>query len=228
MDTLPLELVFLIFELIPKITDKRHFLRTCVSYNNITKVSMLNCEKNYKFADFTNIMIYSLMNFTDYSMEKFTIELCHDRYLESIPNHYLTDKNLSLVICASYCNNIALLSVAKQKGCNMNNAINLGALFGVISVIEWGLNNGYDFNFRTCSDAARGGNLNVLKWLRNHGCHWDSWVCSNAARNGDLEMLKWARKNNCNWGRMVIYTAKSMGYLELLQWAIDNGCPTQH
>ena len=30
---------------------------------------------------------------------------------------------------------------------------------------------------------------------RGQGCEWDYWTCSSAAKNGHLHVLKWAREN---------------------------------
>ncbi len=107
MNTLPNEIIILIFELISKITDKRHFLRTCILYNNITKVSMYE----YEIPDF-----YGKLK---YSVQKFTLELFHDGYFGLIPKCYITPTNISLVKCLTYYDNVPLflIELAEEKKC---------------------------------------------------------------------------------------------------------------
>ncbi len=224
MNQLPNELIIEVFNFILKITDKRQFLRTCILYNNLTRKPMLNYVNNHEPKCFRNVLKCSVIYIIKYSMENFTLELCHDSYFNLIPDHYIIPKNLILIRCLSYYNNVQLLSIAKQKGCDIRNALNFGAYGGHISVIEWGLKNGCSFDNFTCSKAALGGQLNVLQWLWNNNCYMDSVVCSYAAENGDLKMLKWAREHSCSWGKTAQF-ARTYNQLELLQWAIDNGCP---
>ena len=50
-----------------------------------------------------------------YSVEKFTIELCHDKYFDMIPNSYLTPNNKALAVIAGAFDCIEILKKAKKK-----------------------------------------------------------------------------------------------------------------
>ena len=51
MDSIPNELIILIFDLILLITDKRQFLKTCLHYNKLLKQTFLQYEQNYKIKN---------------------------------------------------------------------------------------------------------------------------------------------------------------------------------
>ncbi len=137
MDVIPNELIPIIFENILKITDKRQFLRTCVLYNKITALSMRNFENNYKIRHF-NIP-------NNYSMLRFALELCHDRYFDMIPMSYIISHNpLITDALAAFNAPLEILKLKKDNGCL--------------------------FDRYTIANAALHGHLNVVKWLRENGC----------------------------------------------------------
>ncbi len=191
MDSLPNEIIIEIFKLIPKITDKRQFLKACKYFNNITKESMLNYEKKYQNSPFEHE--------THYCVEKFTLELCHDKYFELIPEHYITKSNDSLVMGSTLYNNIELLKKANSKGCKLDGILHFAAFGGHKELIYYGIDNGYKCDNWTCAFAACGGHLLLLGWLRNIGCEWDHWTCDFAIMEGHLDVFKWARCMSCHW-----------------------------
>ncbi len=136
LSILPDELILIIFENILLITDKRQFLKTCLKYNKITKQSFLHFENNFYSKPFYQIK--------DYSVEKFTLELCSDKYYDMIPNNYITPSN-SVIVCVLAMNNcVPLLEIAKNNGCSFQ-FFNTYARFGEHpEVLKWGKENGYD------------------------------------------------------------------------------------
>ncbi len=244
MNTLPNELIIEIFNTILKITDKRQFLKTCILYNNITRKSMLNYEKNYIVKDFTIPKLYCV--------EKFTVELCHDGYFGKIPEYYINNSNRVLIMCLSYYNCVPLLYSAKNKGCSLDTVINYGSRGGNIPVVKWGRNNGHFYSSNDCAlaalnghfplvkwffangcerdihitrHAAIGGHKYILQWLHENGCPWDAETCYYAASGGHLECLKYARENGCKWNIWVYLIAKEKNHQELLKWAMENVNP---
>ncbi len=155
------EIILEIFYRISKITDKRQFLKTCKLYNNLTKVSMDNYSDNYNVPQFN----YYKKN----TIERFTIELCHDSYFNLIPKHYINDSNGVIVKCLSYYNNILLLEEAKINGCDLSPVIVFGAYGGHKIIIKWGYLNGCGHDAWACAYAAKGGHLNILELLLNKG-----------------------------------------------------------
>ncbi len=217
MDLLPNEIIILIFDSISKITDKRHFLRTCVLYNNLTKISMLQYEKNYKIKNFEKI--------DKYCVGKFTLELCHDSYFDIIPDHYIVPKNSMLITCLAYYNNLPLLELAKEKGCpistreSVNYAIK--AMFGDIegknelllskNIIEKGylpilkfLNeNGHNIidGLSSYSDAAKNNHLEILKYFHEIKplTGFTHFLAYDSARNeGNTDIIKWLEEIKCD------------------------------
>ena len=91
--------------------------------------------------------------------------------------------------------------------------------------LQWARANGCPWNRRTCSCAAKNGNLDVLRWARANDCPWNSWTCAYAARNGHLEVLQWARANGCPWDSWTGVCAANKGHLGVFEWARANGCP---
>ncbi len=246
METLPDEIILLIFENILKITDKRQFLRTCTKYNTTTKYSIQSFEQDY-FVRYFNKIDY-------YCVEKFTLELCYDKYFNMIPITYINFDNKIIAKALAAFNNIELLKIAKNNGCNFDDINYYASLYGHLEILKWAFANGYYHGCTTisetaalnghldilkwansntrgncnnvCVNAARNGHLECLIWARKIGVFpWDHRVCIYAARNGHFEVLKWARKNGCDWNRFVCTNAKMNGHYDILNWAIDNGCP---
>ena len=88
-----------------------------------------------------------------------------------------------------------------------------------ISRLQWARTKGCPWNWRTCSCAAKNGQLGVLQWARTYGCPWDWRTCAYAAGNGHLEVLQWARANGCPWDSSTCANAARNGHLEVLEWA---------
>ncbi len=81
-----------------------------------------------------------------------------------------------------------------------------------------------NFKYRTCTGAAKAGDLNELKKMHLAGCYWDKWTCSAAADNGHLECLRYAFENGCQWDADTTSYAAYNGHLECLKYAYENGC----
>ncbi len=245
--SLPNELILIIFEFIIKITDNRQFLKTCRKYNIITKELFHNYEKYYTIPYFDKIY--------DYCVEKFTLELCHDKYFEMIPERYIIPSNSILEQALVSFNCLPLLKLAKENGCNLYNVNGLAASNGNLEILKWAKGKGFEFYSRHIVYAIKNGHLEVLKWMANNydvkefignrlcdysafygqldmliwghenGYLWDEGTCSNAASNGHLSCLKYLRENNCEWDNKVYLHATKYKHTELLNWAIENGCP---
>ncbi len=216
MNTLPNEIILLIFDNIILITDKRQFLKTCVHHNNITKQSMQKFEKNYNIKNYKNI--------NNYCVEKFALELCHDKYFDMIPLSYIIPNNTILVRALVEFDCLQLLKIAKSNGCNLDDICFNASCYDNLKILIWARGNGYWWNSRICAFAAKNGNLEMLKWARQHGCKWDIDTCSSATINNHLDVLIWARKNGCEWNYSVCTYAAIFNRLEILIWARENGC----
>ncbi len=245
--SLPNELVLLIFEFILKITDKRQFLKTCKKYNLMTKQSFHHYEKNYEIENFDKI--------EKYCVEKFTLELCYDKYFEMVPERYIIASNNILIKSLILFDCLSLLELARKNGCNLYNVYGLAAFHGNLEILKWAKDKGFEFNSRyvvhviqnghlevlkwmhdnyyinqllrenMCNYAASSGQLDILKWTHENGYKWDASTCSNAALSGNVECLKYLRLNKCEWNKYVHQNANNYGHKELLEWAMENGCP---
>ncbi len=243
METLPNELILLIFDNITLITDKRQFLKTCMKYNKLTKYNFLQFENNYSIPNFNKI--------NNHCVEKFTLELCHDRYFNMIPDYYITETNPIIAKALASFNCKKLLEIAKNKKCNIHGICSFAAFNGHLKVLKWAKANGrFDRTF-ICEYAALNGHLNVLKWAAYENCYWGNQVFTNAAhnghldcimfacnyvkprnkqligaiaaRNGHLNIVKWAYNNGCIWDKNISDNAKQNGHNDILQWAIEKG-----
>ncbi len=225
---LPKELILLIFNFIKLITDKRQFLRTCVLYNKITYQSMANFENNYTIKHFDKINYYC--------MEKFTLELCHDKYFDMIPNSYINKNNniIGKALGAFYDGNFAeninysLFDYCKYPFVLFNKLF-IG--YDNPNILELAKINGCDLN-KSREYAAMNGNLYYLKWEKENisdnnriyditrSSHSNACICSEASEYGHLEVLKWAKENMCHTKELI--TLKNItrnGHLYLLKWA---------
>ncbi len=129
--SLPDEIILVIFNFIKKITDKRQFLKTCSKYNNLTKELFEISENNSK------LNLYG-KTISEYSMEKFTLELCCDGYFNMIPKKYFNERNGVI--------------------------IGLLVIYGKLELLKFAINNGCRFDYDTCILAAENGHLDVIKW----------------------------------------------------------------
>ncbi len=145
METLPDELILLIFDCILLITDKRQFLKTCTKYNKLTKESIKNFENNYKIKNFDKI--------NGYCVEKFTLELCHDLYFDRIPNSYIVRNNIIIVDClAEFLHSPQInkfLELAKNNDCVLNYIVQLAEKKDNMHLLKWAFNKGYPVNRKT-------------------------------------------------------------------------------
>ncbi len=238
---LPNELIIIIFNYIDKITDKRQFLRTCNTYNNLLKGLIINlndCE--LKYFERSNILFCfdgtSNMNYEkyllkrDYCVERFTIELCYDSYFDMIPMSYFNEKNEVIIRLLVKHGKLELLQIAIDNSIVLGNFTCLMASeYGQLDVLKW-LKTKCIFNTtpKICSFAALHGHLETLKWLRQNGSFWDQQTCANAAFNGHLEVIKWAREYGCDWTLNTIAYAAYNGHLEIIKWARENGAEWEY
>ncbi len=217
METLPNELIIEIFNYILKITDKRHFLRTCILYNKLTKDLMCNFESNYKIPYFPKLK---------YSVEKFTLELCHDGYFELIPERYINSDNKHLVRCLSSYNNLSLLQLAKEKGCKISKITKH-------HYDEYGIDidnyNNYIYDAQTVVLVARNGHLAILKFLINNDCEWNnSTTCKIAVENNHLDILKYLYEDCYKLDKTLYDIALTKGHIEIVKWLEEIDCDIEY
>ncbi len=227
MDTLPYELILIIFNYIQKITDKRQFLKTCKTYNHITKKLMEVAELEFNPKYFEKI--------NNYCVEKFILELCHDSYFDLIPKLYIKQKNKILLQAAAIYNNVELLKIAKNEGYWFDNRIcEWAAESGSIEIIDWIFTqdnldvgkeymNGNILPPDLTAIAAENGHLEFIKFLHSVGCEWAYYMTFNAAKNGHLDIIKYAMENGCGWDGDTCSVAAENGHLDILIWAHQNG-----
>lgn len=226
METLPKELVLLIFDEVTKITDKRMLSRTCTTYNNITKkiLNLLIDKSEWN------------MFYEKKSVGAYTQEIQEDGYLNMIPMTYLIPENDGIVRHLLIGGQLELLKIAINNGCPLyieNNRfrmgiesnINLGIKSGNFELVHFLLEKGYKFDNKSCSVAAGKGNLEMLQYLINEGCVVNSYVSNRAALNGHLYILQWLKNNNYKLSKRTSACACTF-YLEdkcytIIKWLIS-------
>ncbi len=240
MDNIPNDIILLIFNNIKLITDKRQFLRTCKRTNNITKKLMEEYENNYEIEYFDKIK--------KYCVEKFTLELCHDKYFHLIPKTYLSATNEIIGDALAFFGNIDLLKILQKN----KNKLLSRSLFGHTTVIdccffgesEYGNDSGclkerfYERTFGTkcdirfisnvCALASHNGNINILEYFLSIEANINWLSPFMAAKNGQLDTLKWLQKNNCKFNHYVPAIASLYGHHDVLEWLIKNNCKINH
>ncbi len=205
MDTLPPELITIIVTYIQKITDKRQFAQTCITYNNITKSIIHNQETTLKIKYF----VYPI----NYCMEKFTLELCNDLYFNKIPTYYLSPQNKIIVRALTIYGQIELLEFAMKYGCNLYKEIDMD-MYEPIDVD----------NNNSCSHAVIGGNIDMLIFVRSHGCEWNEDTLELAAKINQFNMLKFLKNNGCVINNSVSIRVAENGNVEIMNWLMENSC----
>ncbi len=251
MNTLPNEIILIVFDYIQKITDKRQFLKTCILYNKITKQSLINFENDMCVIYFQKIydiyrdvliaLNYDIMvnQFKHTYMnklcpEKFIIELSHDDYPDLIPKSYLNtiDNTMLMKICATY-NNVTLLekySKTEKEISQWSRNGNIpdieliswyGARNGHVSVLEFCKNNGHNITYHVCNNAAANGHVNVLKWYIENGYVWHEHSSTFAAYYGHVDIIKWIMKSGFNLDLQTFNRAAIAGHINILKLGIQ-------
>jgi hypothetical protein len=212
MQTLPYELVNIIVNYIPKITDKRQFSKTCIPYNKITKKVIQLQESIIKYEHFD----YPI----EHCKEKFTLELCNDGYFDLIPDSYLTPDNNVIVKALTIYDQFELLNKTLENGCE---------LFKYKTEYdEWYIDddnigiNGNNLD-NTCDHAVISGNLQLLIWARQSGCEWNDNTFELAAKYGHLHILKYLKDNNCDYNIYSYWHPVKNGDLHVLEWLYNEG-----
>ncbi len=224
MDTLPLEIILVIFDCILKITDKRKFTQTCKTYNNITKILIEKIKLK------KNIHKYFFIGCDVYNVEKFTFELFHDYYLDSIPLKYVNSKNKIIVDVAIMSGNIKLLKLANDNGCDCfrdNYYISMAVVCGHLDVLIFCIRHGGVWIPKFNLDAVIYNRLNILIWTHeNNFTFYMQGVYDNAINYGKLDILKWTVDNGAilNFNGNSCYIAVEEGHLDILIWLNSKGC----
>ncbi len=209
MDDLPNDIIHLIFNNIKLITDKRLFSQACKTIYSITKQLMIDCENNFVVEFFDKI--------NNYSVEKFTLELCHDKYFNLIPKSYLYPNNTIIVSALAAYGNVDLLQIAINNGCELVEYKQKGC---TDKVVEYYITEILD----TCALAAHNGHQNVMEFCLNNGCKLNWLTCLMAAKNGQLAVIKMLIENNCEIHEYVPRVVAFHGHCDILQCLIDAGC----
>ncbi len=201
MDTLPNEIILLIFDNIKLITDRRQFLKTCKLYNITTKQLMQKFEINYRIPSFTKI--------NKYCVEKFTLELCHDKYLHIIPKTYICSTNIIL----NKALRINCIKLFNTTNYDLYDVKYYSALTFYLDVMLWANENEYTqilndyFNHYVKSSMH----------MKNEIYFCDLYFHLNPIINGHLELLKWARINNCV-NNAYAFSMFALNSLDPLKW----------
>ena len=200
MDNIPNDLIPYIFFNIPKISDKRLFLRTCKRINYITKQLMIQTENNFIIEYFGKI--------SKYSVEKFTLELCNDSYFHLIPETYLYPNNKIIVQALATYGNVELLQKAFNNGCVLDDS---QIIHDSIYVEKYSISSIKN----TCALAAQNGHLNVIKFCLKNGCNLNWLSGLTAAKNGHIDILEWLKNNYCEIkNRLISSIASYNGHYE--------------
>ncbi len=227
MNILPLDVIPIIFSYINKITDKRQFSKTCVMYNNITKNMIKMCEYDFPIKRIDHV--------EEYSMEKFTLELCYDEYYDMIPTKYLIPNNTIIVEVLAKFGQVELLQIAKNNRCRIHLMVSLWAAeYGHINVIELSLQAQKISQTITpisismiAKTAAQYGQLDVLKWLVTYvdeiPSDMGTFVATYAACGGNLDILIWLKEKGYVYNKSFVRQMVDLnGYVNIIEWLDAN------
>ncbi len=117
----------------------------------------------------------------------------------------------------------ALQWLRVSAGCTFYNAVACATRNGHIHILEW-LHLTRQIGCSPCGLAAQAGQLRVLQWLRAHHYDWDTKTCADAAAYRHLDVLCWAHENGCAWDDMTTYNAAHGGHVSILEYALQHGC----
>ena len=92
---------------------------------------------------------------------------------------------------------LSLLQYSLSMGCDwdLKGSI-LAAKNGHFNILQWIVNNNYSCDVNICHYAAEGGHLPIIQWFKSIGYpHQLSGAA--AARGGHLHVLQWLHANEC-------------------------------
>ncbi len=203
-----LELQLIIFDFL-LITDKRQLLRTCKYFNNITKTTMAKYN-------------------SEYSVEKFTIELCNDKYFDMIPEYYIIPSNHVIIELLSINGLIPLLELSKNARCDLFFVPQFAAKVGNIEVLEWCIVNNIIIDILACNATVGNNQLIAIQFLIDKKYDFNTQGYAVAALNGHIESLELLYKNNIPLGQdngaNICRNAAIGGQIEALKWLRVKGC----
>jgi hypothetical protein len=246
MQTLPYEILQIIFVNINKLTDKRQFTRTCKKYYKITKGLLKIYSSRFEVKPFSKIR--------KYCPKKFTLELCHDDYFHLIPESYFNDPKIMEIFAfynkpnliekvlakgnhlpehiyyAPIMNgNLELLIWFKEHNCQLTTKSFLVAImYGHLNIIKWVCDNEPNIDTSDgASYASNYGHTHVLEWMKlTYGIeNMKGYLCDRAAKGGHIDTLKWLQNNNFNWDENTCSFSALNGHLNVLIFLKNNGCP---
>ena len=100
-----------------------------------------------------------------------------------------------------------------------------GACANSLEMLQWAHERGYPMGvgvYRTAVD--NGGNMDVVVYAHKHDVPWDVSVSTLAAAYSSIDIVKWLITHDCPHNSMLCYNAARHGHFELLKWAVDYGC----
>lgn len=104
--------------------------------------------------------------------------------------------------------------------------IDKAAIGGHTNVIEWALQEGFQWGPCACWNAITHGHVHVLQLMSDKGFH--DWADTNqasrlAATSGHIGVLRWLHENNYPLNADIAEAAACGGHLLGLKWALDKG-----
>ncbi len=251
MQTLPLDVIPLIFGYILKTTDKRYFSRTCKQYNNLTRDIIKKIKKIEIPRDISQYYYHS-----SNKIEHFTYELYYDSYLDLIPIKHINPQNKIIVDLAIISGNVKILQIAINRGCiqyvtnyHSELAIKYGQLeifkllikfggvwspkFADIAVIHGHLNilvyakqNNFALDMtKTYNMTLRYGHLDIIKFCVDNGIRIDDNDCNIVVMYGHLDILIWLNSEGCELKKQMYIGAQNHGKRKIIEWLENNDCP---
>ncbi len=232
MQSLPHDLMPIIFGYIRKITDKRQFTQTCKIYNLLTRELIKNIDikfmpkHNYSPYFEYKCYTYPYIKNNNYCMENFTIELCHDSYFDLIPQKYINQNNTIIAKAAIMYNNIDLLKMVINNVCYItHDTRNMAIGYGRLEMVKLLIHNDCNWCPIFSDTAAIGGHLNILNWAKeNHFQLNTSNISYQAVKFGHLNIIKWCVSNDIKLHIDSCPNAAKHGHLEMLKFLLEYGC----
>lgn len=182
MNTLLPDLLLIIFDFVPKLTDK-----IVLTIINTAHLAILRARLNVYARSFCYPKKFSYI-------EKIIYRCCYDQYTHLIRINWLIDSESTEHICNIFIEYgcINLLQISYRQGRWMDKCaicVN-SAKYGHLEILQWARQNDFPWDKYVCHNAAKYGYLEISQWIRQNGCEWDADTYTNAAGNGHLKILQ--------------------------------------
>jgi hypothetical protein len=187
---LPQDIIRFIFGLC-SITDKRNFIRTCKNFNKLFELMPI-IEKEFQYMIRTNFIANPMFIDFEESINKYSMELIYDGYVNLFPERYIFFDNYVIYRYHEIYYNLAL----------RGNFDMILLLFQ--STINYSIDNEERNAYYIMKGAAKSGHKHILEWMLEKDYKIDGIIIAEAIKGDNMDIYYWLINNKSYWNNIEI------------------------